>query len=79
MWIDIIICAGWGVAGLLVGRGIKRAAATPKLRTCSCEHGYGYHLNGGRCQKRQQAQLSSTQCQCQVYDGEIPFDVFGRA
>ena len=76
-WLDPIYATGWLLAGLLLGRG-RRRPKTPELRKCSCKHGYSFHRDGKRCQRNDQG-YSFSQCACQVYDGEIPLDLFGRA
>jgi hypothetical protein len=70
--------AAGGSVGVLIGvlSGRKRR---PKLRPCSCEHGYGYHQDGGRCHEQMNLYAYHyEQCPCRHFDGELPLDVIGR-
>lgn len=49
----------------------------PKLRPCSCEHGYGFHhKDTGACNAFATGS-TAIECRCLRFDGEIPADLWG--
>jgi hypothetical protein len=80
---DYLGAGGALLLGLLIGRKMRPKPPEPIKPICSCNHGYGSHVDGKRCQAQALVQYDAYKsnkelqpCPCVRYDGPDPA-VFG--